>query len=362
MMATLSLCMIVKNEEDTLARCLDSVKDIVDEIVIVDTGSTDRTKEIALHYTEKIYDFKWINDFSAARNYSYKQATMEYIMWLDADDVILPEDQGKLLELKDNRLNSLIDGVMMKYNTAFDQKGNVTFSYYRERITKRERGFEWKEPVHECIQLYGNIINVDIAITHRKIKASDPGRNLKIYEEIVKTGTLSPRGIYYYARELRENNRFEEAIGYFNEFLQSGKGWVEDNIGACTELAKCYWALGDSINRLNSLLRSFHYDTPRAEVCCDIGYFFKEKKEYDRAIFWFELVLNLKKPKDCWGFVLEDTWGYIPCIELCVCHYEKGDLTKAIFYNNLAGKYKPNDSSFLINKELFDRIYGIQKP
>ena len=62
-MATVSLCMIVKNEEKVLARCLDSIADLMDEIIIVDTGSTDRTKEIAKEYTDKIYDFQWINDF-----------------------------------------------------------------------------------------------------------------------------------------------------------------------------------------------------------------------------------------------------------------------------------------------------------
>ena len=68
---TISLCMIVKNEERVLARCLDSVADLVDEIIIVDTGSTDATKEIAARYTEKIYDFVWQDHFAAARNFSF---------------------------------------------------------------------------------------------------------------------------------------------------------------------------------------------------------------------------------------------------------------------------------------------------
>ena len=87
-MATVSLCMIVRNEEDVLGRCLESVKDIVDEIIIVDTGSTDKTKEIAGRFTNAVYDFPWIDDFSAARNFSFSKATMDYQMWLDADDVI----------------------------------------------------------------------------------------------------------------------------------------------------------------------------------------------------------------------------------------------------------------------------------
>ena len=69
-MITISLCMIVKNEERVLKRCLDSVRDLVDEIIIVDTGSTDATKRIAAGYTDKIYDFTWNDDFSAARNFA----------------------------------------------------------------------------------------------------------------------------------------------------------------------------------------------------------------------------------------------------------------------------------------------------
>ena len=86
-MVTISLCMIVKNEEKVLARCLDSVKDLVDEIIIVDTGSGDKTKAIAASYTDKIYDFTWVHDFSAARNFAFSKASCEYIYSADADEV-----------------------------------------------------------------------------------------------------------------------------------------------------------------------------------------------------------------------------------------------------------------------------------
>ena len=126
-MITISLCMIVKNEEKVLSRCLDSVKEIVDEIIIIDTGSTDKTKEIAKKYTNKVLDFKWINDFSAARNYSFSFASMDYVLWLDADDVILNKDKEKLLELK-KKLNKKTDFVMMKYDVGFDE---ILSSIYR---------------------------------------------------------------------------------------------------------------------------------------------------------------------------------------------------------------------------------------
>ena len=78
-MATVSLCMIVKNEEKILARCLDSMAGLMDEIIIVDTGSTDATKEIAARYTDKVYDFTWVYDFAAARNFAFSLASMEYV-------------------------------------------------------------------------------------------------------------------------------------------------------------------------------------------------------------------------------------------------------------------------------------------
>lgn len=81
-MVTISLCMIVKNEEDVIARCLESVKDLVDEINIVDTGSTDNTKKIVKQFTNRIFEFEWVHHFAQARNFSFQQATQDYILWL----------------------------------------------------------------------------------------------------------------------------------------------------------------------------------------------------------------------------------------------------------------------------------------
>ncbi len=355
-MSTISLCMIIKNEEKTLERCLDSVKDIVDEIVVIDTGSIDNTKDIAKNYTDKVYDFEWINDFSAARNFSYNQATMDYILWIDADDIILPTDKARFLELKES-LTPSIDVVMMKYNASFDPHGNVTLTYFRERLSKRTGNYRWCEPVHEYLMIAGNIINSDICITHSKTDYSAPGRNLAIYEAMIAQGKpLTTRGLFYYARELKDNEIYDVAIEYFNKFLDSNQGWVEDNINACHDLAECYTAIGDYQKSLMTMLKSFEYDSPRAELCCQIGYHFKALEDYDKALFWFELATTLQKPKNSWGFIQEDYWGYIPCIELCVCYDKQGNFEKAIKYNNKAAEYKPNDPAVIYNRQYFEKF------
>ena len=135
-MIEISLCMIVRNEENVLGRCLQCAQSFADEIIVVDTGSTDGTKTIAENFTKKVFDFPWTDDFAAARNYSFSKATRDYIMWLDADDVVRPEDQEKILQLKKD-LDPSVDVVMMKYLAGFDELGNPTFVYDRERLLRR---------------------------------------------------------------------------------------------------------------------------------------------------------------------------------------------------------------------------------
>ena len=113
-MITISLCIIVKNEEKILERCLGSIADLVDEIIIADTGSTDATKEIAGRYTKHVYDFQWVDDFSAARNFVFSKATMEYIYSADADEVLSPENRERFRLMKDTLLPD-IEIVQMKY-------------------------------------------------------------------------------------------------------------------------------------------------------------------------------------------------------------------------------------------------------
>jgi len=93
---TLSLCMIVKNEELHLARCLKSVRGLADEMILVDTGSTDRTVEVARSYGARVFHFTWQDDFSLARNHSLEAASGEWILVLDADESIAARDHGRI--------------------------------------------------------------------------------------------------------------------------------------------------------------------------------------------------------------------------------------------------------------------------
>lgn len=349
---TISLCMIVKNEEEVLERCLKSAKNLVDEIVIVDTGSTDKTKEIAANFTDKIYDFVWIDDFSAARNFSFSKATKEYIMWLDADDVIEKAEGKKLLELKEK--SEGVDVVMMKYNILFDERNNPTFSYYRERIVKNNKSFFWVDPVHEIIVPHGKIIHADIAVSHKKNGGKYTDRNLKIYQKLI-TGevALSPRQKFYYSRELMYNGLLDEAIESFNEYLEKDNGWVENKIEACQNMANCYSQKSDFNSAIKSLFQSFMYDKPRAEILCGIGNIFMTQKKFEQAIFWYKQAATGKPNYESGGFIQKDYYDLIPYLQICVCYYNVGDNKRAEYYNNKAYKVNPENRAVKLNRDFF---------
>lgn len=354
-MITISLCMIVKNESQVICRCLDSVKDIADEIILVDTGSTDHTKTLLMRYTPNVFDFEWINNFASARNFAFSHATMDYILWIDADDVLLEPDRQKFLQLK-RTLDPSVDAVSMHYHLAFDADGNATSSLRRNRLVKRHKEFQWHGAVHEYLAVDGHILNSDIAITHQPIK-HDSDRNLRIYEQRLSAGeTFTPRDLFYYANECLDHQNYEQAAKYYLIFLDSKQGWIEDCILACARLADCYYYLGDYELEQHYTLKSFEYDLPRAEFCCRLGYRFMQKSEWQKAIFWYKLATQLKKPKDSWGFFIECCWTWLPHLQLCVCYDQLGEYKLAYEHNEIARNYRPTDEQMLYNKTYLESV------
>ncbi|WP_214484920.1 polysaccharide pyruvyl transferase family protein [Bacillus sp. SM2101] len=354
-MVTISLCMIVKNEEETLKNCLESIQNACDEIIIVDTGSTDNTKQIASNYTNKLFDYQWHDDFSAARNFAFSHATKEYILWLDADDVLLHKDLEKILLIKET-LEKSVDGVSMIYNASFDEYGHPVFSYRRNRLVRRDNQFKWYGAVHEYLKVSGNIIESDIVITHNKVSKTngvEVNRNLNIFENRIKKGeTFSPRDLYYYANELKDHHLHKKAIKYYNEFLSTKEGWVEDEVLACLSLADCYSYLGDEEEELSYLLKSLKYGYPLPESCCRLGSFFMKKNDYHAATFWFHTALN-KRPINNEGFQKHAYSTWFPHLHLCVCYWKLGEIEKSIQHNKRAEIYRPNDHRVEYNNLFF---------
>lgn len=350
---TLSLCMIVKNEEDVLERVLRAAT-FADEIIIVDTGSTDGTKAVARKYTDKIFDFKWCDDFSAARNFALSKASCDYWMWLDADDV-LPASTVRGIAALMQSMDGATDAVMLPYSLDMDENNKPTYSFYRERIMKNGVGFKWRGRVHEAVPVSGNIIRAPYAVVHKKPSERSNGtRNLDIYEKMKEDGEgFGPRETYYYARELYFNGRTATAAEEFEKFLGMEGGFLPNVTDAHLMLSRAYNKLKKPDAALNALLKCLAYGAPSGEISCEIGLNFFNRGDYKTAAFWFERAASAKPDRESGAFVDLDSYGFLPSVWLTVCYDRLGKARAAYYWHCRARKFRPDHPSVISNEEYF---------
>lgn len=288
-MITISLCMIVKNEEPILARCLDSVADLVEEIIIVDTGSTDATKEIAARYTDKIYDFKWIDDFSAARNFAFSKASMDYIYSADADEVLDEENRHRYKILKETLLPE-IEIVQMKYGNQLQFGTVYNFDEeYRPKLFKRMRSFQWEEAIHETVRLTPVVYDSDIVITHMPT-SNHADRDLQYFFRQTQEGKRLSRRLHnMYAKELflaGTSEDFKKASTFFEESVSDVDCSMDEITEAACVVAKAARLHGDIIKFFKYVIKVI-VGEGCSEICYELGEFYETLGDYEEAIIWY---------------------------------------------------------------------------
>lgn len=336
-MVTVSLCMIVKNEEKILARCLDSIADLMDEIIIVDTGSTDATKKIAANYTDKIYDFTWIGDFAAARNFAFSKAGMEYIYSADADEV-LDEENREAFRLLKKTLLSEIDIVQMYYT---NQLSNGTiYNYDRElrpKLFRRLRTFRWQGAIHEQVGLEPVIYDSDIEIRHMP-ETNHKDRDLAAFVRRTGEGDRLDKRLHnIYAKELfisGEDGDFIAARDFFRDSCREIDRSEEEIKEAACVAARAARVCGDAEEFFKYAMKVMACEGC-SEICCELGEFFLHKHDIDEAAIWFyngayetEPILNIR------------CGGDLPLLGLARCYRELGDMAQAEEYEKLAEEWK----------------------
>lgn len=268
-MPKLSLCMIVRDEEENLRQCLDSVHSHVDEIIIVDTGSEDRTREIATSYGASIFQFdpsnhpeaffrdtaeenaQWggpgeysgmwcLSDFGAARAESFRRASGDFMVWVDADDVVI--DGQEFRTIVDSMERDKHSIAFLPYHYQTDDQGRVYYRQWRERIIRRGAA-EWINPVHEVLLAKippGPQPRFEKPLYDHRRKANRkqvPHRNYKILlrqawqlKTANPSAPLDPRILFYLGQEARWVDP-RRSVGYFEEYLHSS-GWPEERAAA----------------------------------------------------------------------------------------------------------------------------------
>lgn len=354
-MITLSVCLIVKDEEPVLDRCLSAVNRFADELIVVDTGSIDRSREIAGRYTDHVYDFAWTGDFSEARNVSFSYATCDYVMWIDADDVIAEESIAALLELKET-LDPKTDVVFCIYREA---PGKLyATQVLRDRIWRRALQPRWSYAVNEGIRILSTYVRhtaAEIIITHDKVHVNDRSRNLNIYERLRATGVpFQPFDIYYYARDLFFHNRLEEALEFLRPHIKDESNPYLPEI--LIQYLQCLFRLNRKEEALLLLLQTLSWESPRAHVCCWLGQLLMERGRFEAAIFWFETALRLPKLPQDHHIDFIHCHDLIPYQNLVKCHFQLGNLEEAKRCNEQAAQIWPEDQAVLHNRALLSAL------
>jgi tetratricopeptide (TPR) repeat protein len=226
---SVSLCMIVKNEEDRLAECVKSVGDFAGEIIIVDTGSTDRTVEIAAALGATVRHFTWIDDFAAARNESIRTASSDWIFWMDADDRLAPED---LIRLKQAAASEKADAYYCNVVSHFKDGAIVEDRIEHLRLFRNHRRVQFEKPLHEdaapaASRLGLVIARTNITIRHtgyaitREQLQTKARRNLQIIETAVRRQPDDLQWRFHLGVTLNALGDYDASIGHLEAVVSN---------------------------------------------------------------------------------------------------------------------------------------------
>ncbi len=350
-MPKLSLCLIVKNEERFLEQCLLSVRGLVDEIIIVDTGSTDRTKAIAQQFTNKIFEFIWTDDFSAARNESLKHASGDWILILDADEKLAEKDaleiKGLLsaapaevsgfILIQRNYFKSMEDlsygsfnginvsaaggelGFISAKNDSYDESASTVgwLPTPIVRLFRREKNTAFTGRVHEdvSLSLTGKILTTNIPIHHfGKLNLETWKRKWELYERLGEKKAEEEKDYYAYfelgrqylsgANKVDRKSGLEEPAEKDNEGkprLEDAKRMFERSL----ELKNDFWIswfnlgsvhliLEDLAKAVFCLQKALLYRPDAPQVYLNLGVALVKQKKFTDAenIFWQGIELN----------------------------------------------------------------------
>ncbi|NJL45821.1 MAG: glycosyltransferase family 2 protein [Leptolyngbyaceae cyanobacterium SM2_3_12] len=202
---TLSLCVIVKDEAATLATCLEAVQGVVDEMIVVDTGSTDGTVALAESHGARVYTFDWVNDFAAARNYSLRQATGDWVLVLDADEVLQPAGVALLECLRANQpLEDIAPEAVLAVNLLRLELGAPQAPYTLiTRIFRRLPEILFERPYHET---------VDDSLA--RLQGQDP------HWQVVTLDQIALHHTGYGAEVVAQRQKFERARTLMEPYLK----------------------------------------------------------------------------------------------------------------------------------------------
>ncbi|MBS5949293.1 MAG: glycosyltransferase [Clostridium sp.] len=352
---TLSLCMIVKNEEKYIAKSIDSVKNIVNEIVIVDTGSTDSTLEILKNYNVKLYNYKWENDFASARNFAINKVKSDWILFLDADEILDEASKDNLINYI-NRTN--LDGChFIVYNYRSENQNDFTI-HYAFRLFRNNRGYYYKGKIHEQIynEKYKNITskfsNEDIILHHYGYsvevleKKDKRSRNIPILLDALKENPEDSFNLFNLGNEYLAQNDVNTALHHYELSYSNFDLTKHYSIHLLYRMAVCYQYIKKYDKAMRFVEEGLQHFSPNVDFEYLKGCLFLDTKRYTLAIDSFNTCLAIGDSSSTVKFV--NNCGSInPLMALGNLYYALSDYDKALDFYNKVLNLNSSDLSIL---------------
>lgn len=336
----ISLCMIVKDEESLLEKCLQSIHTYVDDIVIVDTGSKDRTKEIAQEYTQKVFDFVWCDDFAAARNFSLSKATHGWVLVLDADEVITSfnkEQVGSVIEQVQDHV-----GRIERINAMADSNGEKLFF---ERVNRlfNHNYYLYDGIIHEQVVrkdgLPYEVVHVEITAEHMGYtqevltRTDKITRNITLLERALSENPEDTYLLYQLGQSYYLAKDFRKAIEYFQRALRLPINYALEYVGNMVE--SYGYALINSEHYTEALrLENYaQYYSGSADYQFVMGLVCMNNGMFTKAVECFKKCTGIKESK------VEGVNSYLPNYNIGVIFECLGDIDQAKHYYSQCGEY-----------------------
>jgi glycosyltransferase involved in cell wall biosynthesis len=356
-MPSIGLAVIAKNEEANVERWYESVRGLFDQVVFVDTGSTDKTVEIATRLGCEVHHFEWINDFSAARNFAFSKLTTDYGMWLDLDDVLDGREEFALW--RDNVM-PLADYWLATYNYALDATGRPTCSFVRERVFKMSREPMWSYPIHEGVKpnpKYPLVAQYTASWSVKHLRTAedlkkDNHRNLTIFNEIRAKGKMDTRLRYYYGKELFEHGRLIEAVQELGEAMKAKDAEMHDRTLAMQYYVMSCMAMNQWDQAISVAMSGLQLNPVRAEFFTALGDCYIKKNSPMLAIPYYAAAARC--PLDMQRqliFSSPDHYGPYPLNQLAKLYFTMGNVEEARkIASDAFKKYQHPDSKLVLDE------------
>lgn len=358
----ISIAMIVRDEEATLARCLDSIAGRVDEIVIVDTGSQDRTRDVARRYTDQVHDFAWIKDFAAARQYAFDRARGDWVGYVDADDVVKGAERIRDLA---EAAGPDVGAICWPYVVAWDAYGHPTCEFWRERLVRNDGSYRWRGRVHEVLSSarpYREQYSPEVVIEHRpplrrEERAWDHNRrNLEILEAeyAAANGAADARLLFYLAREYAECGESERALEVYAEH---GKrcAWGDERYQALLQVAELHLRLERDDAAIDALLAALKVCPHWPDAYFALVRVYYHRGDWHKVAHWTEVGRAMPQPQTLL-FTNPMDYRYNWLIYYTNALYRLGDTAAALRWTRAALAICPEDAMHRQNLAFFKQL------